>query len=387
MKILSIFLLGLVLRLFFIFCFPQPQVVSDAAEYDIIGLSIAQGCGFTHLDSIPTARREPIYPLFLAIVYSLFGHNYLAVRILQAILSALTCIFVYFIGKRIFGKNCGILASLGCALYPHFIVTTGFVLTETPFTFSLAISMWLMLKGLEKRKFLIPCGIFLGLSTLTRSITLLSPIFFLISFFLLSKKKDAIISFAFLSLAMGVTIMPWTIRNYIRFHTFIPITAGVAGQNIWAGTYLPWDGDWKYYDLSDMARLTKGLKEIEADKKLWQEAFKNITANPSGYLKLVVKKAYRLWFWIPGGKEVLKPYPKIKIALTIFQYIVIFLCLLGIIFGWERWKIFLPLLAIILYITIIHSFFFLAIPRYNLPIFPYVILFSAKGILKILRKR
>ncbi|MEW6679755.1 MAG: glycosyltransferase family 39 protein [bacterium] len=381
MRVFLIFLAGLVLRILFIFCFPQPGVVSDASGYDMIGLSIAQGNGFC-MDGILTARREPIYPLFLAFVYFVFGHSYLAVRILQAIIGALTCIFVYLIGKRIFGKNCGVLASLFCALYPHLITTTGFVLTETLFTFLLSVSIYFLLKGLEKRKFLILAGIFFGLSTLTRSVTLLFP-FFLLVCFLILKKKGAILDFCIISIFMTATIIPWTIRNYIRFHTLIPVAIG-GGYVLWPGTYIPWDGDWKYYDLSDMNKLTEGLSEIEADKRLTKQGLKNIRENPFGYIKLCIKKGYRLWFWIPGGKEVLKPYPKIKIGLAIFQYLVIFFALLGIIFGLEKLREYLPILTIILYFTVIHSLL-LAIPRYNLPIFPYLFLFCANAIIRIKR--
>ncbi|MEW6680739.1 MAG: glycosyltransferase family 39 protein, partial [bacterium] len=357
---------------------------ADSGGYDEIGLNIAQHMSF-HSGGKPTPRREPIYPLFLSIIYLIFGHSLLAVKIAQAILGSLTAIMVYFIGKRIFGRNCGILASLFCALYPHLITTTGFILTETLFTFLLSISILFIMKGVEKRKFLILAGIFLGLTTLTRSITILSPLFFLISFLFIKKRKEAILDFFLLSLFMGITIIPWTIRNYIRFHTFVPVATGV-GLSFWPGTYLPWDGDWRYWDLKDLEKITSSCSSsIEVDRKLCKEAFKNIRENPLGYVKLWPKKLYRLWFWIPGGKEVLKPYPKIKVFLAIVQYLVIFLGLLGIIIGWERWKIFLPLFTIIIYISFLHSLFFLAIPRYNLPIMPHLLVFSTMAVIRILK--
>lgn len=377
-----IFILGLALRLLFIFYFPQPEVIHDASQYDTLGISIIQGKGFSFLDGIPTARREPLYPLFLAIIYSIFGHSYLAARIFQAILGALMCVFIYFIGKKIFGKNCGLLASIFCALYPHFIVTTGFLLTETLFIFLLSISMLFLINGLEKRKFLLLSGIFLGLSTLTRSITILLPFFLGISFFILMKKKEAIINFLIISICMGLMIIPWTIRNYIRFNTFIPMAIG-GGITFWGGTYIPWDGDaWEHRGSNDMEKIISSCpSEIEADRKLYQEGFKNIRENPFGYAKLCIKKLYRFWFWIPGGKQVLKPYPRIKIFLAIMQYSVIFLSLLGIVLSFRKWRLFFPILTIIIYFTLLHTLFFVAIPRYALPIFPYVLLFSANGFL------
>jgi len=244
-----------------------------------------------------------------------------------------------------------------------------------------------MIKGWQsaKRMWYIFSGIFLGLSTLCRSATLLSPIFFMVCFLFYQKTKDTIINTIFLLVAMGIIIMPWAIRNYVRFNAFIPTALG-GGSSFWTGSYIPWNGDWRYYDTRDFEKVIKGSSsQIEAERKLYREGFNNIKKNPFGYIKLCIKKVYRLWFWIPGGKEVLKPYPKIKIALAIFQYLAILLGLIGILLGFEKFKDFLPLIAIILYFTIIHSLLF-AIPRYNLPIIPYVLIFCASGILGILDK-
>ena len=75
---------------------------------------------------IPTAHRTPIYPLFLSGVYFIFGHSYLAVRIMQAIIGALTCLLIYWLGKEIFDEGVGRVVSLIVVFYLVPISYTGF---------------------------------------------------------------------------------------------------------------------------------------------------------------------------------------------------------------------------------------------------------------------
>lgn len=387
-----IFLFALIVRLIFILGFQQPPVSSDAKGYDELGMSLLEKKGFS-FQGFPTVRREPVYPLFLSGIYLLFGHSYLAVRLIQSVIGALGVIFVFLIGKKVFSERCGYLAAIFYSLYPHFILTTGFLLTEALYIPLLLIAIFFIINCLERDKVVwyAVAGVFMGVVTLCRSITLFFPAFFFLMLLFLRNKKRALFCTFVFSIAMGLTILPWTIRNYIRSGYFVPIAIG-GGSSFWTGSYIPWDGDWKYYDLTDFNKVTErlnkesALSEVEIDKGLYQEGLRNIRENPIGYINLYIKKIFRLWFWIPGGKEVLKGYPVVKIGLAIIQYAVIFLAVLGIVLARKMWKRFIPLVTIILYFTIIYCVFH-AIPRYNLPIFPYLFVFVSAAILYINKDR
>ena len=85
-------LVGLGLRLFFIWCFPAfaddtriyDELERNWADHGVYGLWI--GGKLT-----PVNIRVPGYPAFLAAIYALFGHTWLAVRLAQAALDLLTC--------------------------------------------------------------------------------------------------------------------------------------------------------------------------------------------------------------------------------------------------------------------------------------------------------
>ena len=71
----------------------------DQQRFDQFALQISQG---DILGGKGTYSQSPLYPYFLASIYSLFGHHYIMVRIFQMIMGAGTCVLLYLIGSRIF---------------------------------------------------------------------------------------------------------------------------------------------------------------------------------------------------------------------------------------------------------------------------------------------
>lgn len=58
----------------------------------------------------------PLYPFFLALVYSIFGVNYFIPLLIQISLGVLSCAILYQIGKLAFSKLTGVLAALIMAI-------------------------------------------------------------------------------------------------------------------------------------------------------------------------------------------------------------------------------------------------------------------------------
>ena len=75
------------------------------------------------------------YPLYLSVIYFLTDNSILIVRLVKAVLSALTCVFVYRLAKRNFGEETGRIAAVLCMLMPNFIYYTGIHLKETEMVF------------------------------------------------------------------------------------------------------------------------------------------------------------------------------------------------------------------------------------------------------------
>lgn len=69
----------------------------------------------------PTLFRPPGYPAFIALVYSLFGRNLMAVRASQFILLWLTAWLLYILATRFVNRRSAAIAALICATYPPFV--------------------------------------------------------------------------------------------------------------------------------------------------------------------------------------------------------------------------------------------------------------------------
>src|SRR3990167_4842041 len=134
--LLGIFIAAFTFRVIYISTLSNHELYfADAIEFDSIAKTLAAGNGYSDSNGIPTAAREPAYPVFLAAIYKIAGHDLLVVRISQAFLGALTCIIIYFIGKKTSSISAGICSSIIASIYPFFIYYNGHILSETLFIF------------------------------------------------------------------------------------------------------------------------------------------------------------------------------------------------------------------------------------------------------------
>ena len=75
------------------------------------------------------------YPLYLTILYKIIGPVIVIPRIIKSLLSAWTCILMYRLCSRSFGKPVGRMAGLICALMPNLLIYCGYHLKETEMLF------------------------------------------------------------------------------------------------------------------------------------------------------------------------------------------------------------------------------------------------------------
>lgn len=398
----SLCFLAILIGFIYVTYFSQFKLSPDALEYDSIGWNLANAQGYRIEQDVLDTTREPLYPLFLSMLYLCFGHNYAVVRVTQVVFYALICLLVYCISKEIYGKKIGIISLMAAILYPVFIVYCGYILTETLFTFLLILAIFCVIKALKSKLigWYVISGFIFGVATLCKAVLILFPFF--ISFaviYILGLKKKPLLSIFAMLFVFVVTVAPWTARNYKVSHSFIPVRTGL-GFNLWWGSYLPWDGEnlsgkggypeirIKYIETEPLKSLVKGLTPGQADKVLTKEGIKNIKENPWGYLKLSLKRVVRLWAH-PIGEELIKRYGIFfSIVLKLMHYIILLLSLIGMMFLLRDIKISMlgmPAIFAIVYFTFIYAATY-AHPRYYFPVLPYVIIFSCAGLSGIINR-
>jgi len=185
--------------------------------------------------------HPPGYYYFLAGIYAVAGHSYLAARIAQALVDTLTCLLIYLLGSELFGEVAGLLAAALAAIYPPLIFYTGVLLTESVSMFLLAGAAWLLLRYARQRSryaLLIVAGLFLGLATITRSVLLIAVPFALLWLLFIAERwpgwNVAIRCALALLVPTVLIIAPITIRNYHIHHKFILISTN-GGVNFFLG--------------------------------------------------------------------------------------------------------------------------------------------------------
>lgn len=206
----------------------------DGEEYDAIARSLAAGTGF-EVDHAPNTFRPPGYPFFLAAIYAFGGHSYPAVKIVQSVIGALTCVFVLLIGTRLFSQRVGVLAASIAAAYPFLVVYTGFLLSETFFVFLSSVFLYALVRFREacRARWAAFAGFVLGLMNLTRPMTLLLPVLLLFwAWIEFGDKRRSLVAVGIMVAVMMAPIAPWTVRNYVVTNSFIPISS-----HMWAGLY------------------------------------------------------------------------------------------------------------------------------------------------------
>ncbi len=75
------------------------------------------------------------YPIYLTILYTIFGDSVLIVRILKAVLGAWSCVLLYKLASRNVGEEAGRMAGIFCCLMPNLIMYCGLHLKETEMIF------------------------------------------------------------------------------------------------------------------------------------------------------------------------------------------------------------------------------------------------------------
>lgn len=119
---------------------------SDMARYSLLAL-----------EGGITISPPPGYPLFLRLIYTIFGaYNYQAVFIIQGIISAAMVIPVYWITNRIGKRSAALWAASITALYPNFLLYNLLTLTETlSIFFTVMLVVVLLAPFSETRKSLV----------------------------------------------------------------------------------------------------------------------------------------------------------------------------------------------------------------------------------------
>lgn len=380
-----VLLLAFVLRFGFVVIFNSyPVKGGDGEKYDRVAQNLVGGRGFTgeEPDEEGPSDIAPVYPLFLATVYSLFGHKYEAVRFLQAIVASFTCLLVYLISKQIMEEKNAFQAGIVAAVYIPFIMEVNILYTETVFTFLLAISMYFLVRAVNESsiKLFVSAGALFGLSALCRNIVLYYPFFVLLAVFFIAVKlqgesgghffaafKKSLLSFIVFLFTMAVVLAPWAIRNRVVLQRDdIIITKGIE-TTVWTvQMQMPKEKHMLYY-------------------RNFIDRFRKLYHRPHGLLYIRGEYTAQAMDFLRGKvafsemKESFHDYRFwTKLIILTMYCLIMGFSLIGFFSLINDWKRKLVVFSIIAYFTVACSMVD-AFTRLVFPIMPYFIIFAVCG--------
>jgi Dolichyl-phosphate-mannose-protein mannosyltransferase len=254
----------------------------DGRVYSQIARNLLEQHVYSHATEPPydpSFIRLPGYPLFLAAIYAVFGHNNnTAVRIVQALIDTATCLLIALVAFQWAPEQRKRTASIAAlalaAVCPFTAIYVSTILTEVPTNF-LAVSMCLAATLALKAATRKPAFIWWAIAGLTGGIAVLfrpdSGLFaaaigitIVASEVIgarsegtsgpLSVKAKTLLNGlwrsvppgAIFSLAFCLALVPWTIRNKKVFHLFQPLAPAhgeMPGEFVPRG-YLLWLRTW-----------------------------------------------------------------------------------------------------------------------------------------------
>lgn len=374
--LLSIFLLSLALRISYLLVVKEDVLVLEEFSYFDIGADLAEGKGF----GLNGAKFAPLYPLFLAPIYFLFGEfkAEVAIKAIQLILGSFSSVFIFLAARRIFNVKVGLISAFIFAFYDEMFFLNVHLLPENliiPLELLLLLFLLRHYQGKKKTYHInmVFSGLLTGLLFLVAPLTsILIP--FLILWIVLFLPKRLLISLLF-PLLIGLTICPWAIRNHLLIDS--------NTKEIF----------FKYNYPYGVSRLYL-YKEREAEPDL-SEIFAFIKKNPGEYFDFFSKKlcfnlknflfSEKIWFEAAAQKPGIS-IGNIKTSIPLISWKMLSLFgLLGAFLALKLWP----------RTSLLYSFcgawlasiliLFAGFPRFRLPLVPFFIIFSSFGVYSIFR--
>lgn len=330
---------------------PQRDHWHFGYETGRIARSIVEGRGFSSPlfgDTGPSAWLTPVYPYLVAGVFKVFGvytkTSAVVLLSLNALMSALVCVVVFFIARIGFGDRVAKWSGWAWAFCPYGIYFPVERIWETWLATLLFCLLFLLTLNLEDENRFgrwFGFGLLWGVEALT-SPAILAVLPFLAAWVIYRRHQRSRSWFTvnvIAAVAFMLVVSPWFVRNYKVFHRFVPfrdgmglvLRLGTKGQTDYWGPYElgPWHNDAEWNEFKQLGEL--GYMD---HKK--QQALAFIRANPGWYARATVRRAIFLWtgYW-SLDREYLKEEP-LDPPNIFFCTTLTVLALLGL---WRSWNL------------------------------------------------
>jgi Dolichyl-phosphate-mannose-protein mannosyltransferase len=445
--VVVVLLAALVLRLAYIADTPY-RAKNDAGTYNRLASGVARTGDYQVGDgrhtgaggsSGRTAYFPPGFPYFLALVDIIDGHQaggkaaVQPARVSQAVLGTITVGLIGLVAWEAFGELVALVAMALAAVYPVFVVMSGLLMSENLLLIFELAAVWTALRARRGRypyAWIGATGLLLGLATLTHqnAIVFLIPLAFAAVAAVRRRAAPAPAAahkpgptvvtsmgvhgrlgsqnrtrerwwtgrgapagaVALLVVTTVLMILPWTIRNAVEVHHFIPVSdetgitlVGTYNRTSAANPRVPykWLFFWKIPEDQQLVKTVGSYTEPALSAKLQTQALNYIRDHPLSPLAVAFHNTLRMFelegafAWKASAYALDIPDSNAAVGVAGF-WLVCLLALCGIptraARAAPRWIWWLPVLyALTIVLVNVET------PRFREPIEPFLIMLAA----------
>jgi 4-amino-4-deoxy-L-arabinose transferase-like glycosyltransferase len=398
---------ALAVRIAYVDATPGYTLRHDAHDYDVHARSIAEGKGYskTLAHGRATAFRPPGYPYFLGGVYRVFGVERAAnprrlrvARIAQAFVGTAIVALVGVLAAQLWGSIAALVALAVAAVYVPLITVGGAVMSEPLFD---AFMLGALAAAIQHRRsrhrwrWALLAGLLGGLAILTRAnaVILLVPLVVAVWDGRPWLSKTAIGPPLALVVVALLTVAPWTVRNAVELHAFVPVSTQLGSAL--AGTYndvsradtqnpASWHGLRHLPDYAYLFDRVRQIPEPQLERELRAASLRYIRAHPFYVAKVGWWNTRRMvelggWARSRATAATITINHKWADRGIVCFWIVAALALAGAVAGvarrtpWFVWAV-----PALMFLSVV--FLVVETPRYRTPIDPFLVLLAAAAL-------
>lgn len=387
--------LGLAIQVAYVVAIRHYKLAGDQPEYDAEAQLIAHGhlfytrlpYGILH----DGAWKAPAYPAWVGLWYALLGHHPFAVRLIQVPVGAMTIPLTWLLARRLFGARVAIAAAFVVAVYPLAWQFNGLLYPESLATPLYVLLLIVMLTRPPSGRRAVGFGLLVGVALLLRPTTEFIFLGALVAWALMVGWRRGLGLTVVAVLAAAVVVAPWTIRNAIVMHGFVPISMQDSAAY---GTFNPQSASNKQFpyaweaDPASVAHLfdpKHRLPDVTLRSRLIHSATSYIRDHPASVAKAFFWNGLsRLWD-VRHQSRALAEVPfegrsrfVSEVGLDIY-YVLFVLTLVGLWRARHRRSLLFALLALALGASIVFTVD--SGTRYRAPLEPMIVVLACAGAL------
>jgi hypothetical protein len=367
----------------------------------VIAQNLLRGLGYSYpmIGHIEPTVTCYIPPLYVGITFTIMklGGGFLAIQLFNLVCLALASLVLFRFARRFMNETLALVSLMAICLYVPLWILAAAIEPDTLnlLLLALTIDALYQLSQTPTRKLWIRLGLLVGVQLLVRPDMLLG--FGLFSLWLIFALRDRLpllnrVRGLLLSAMVAFAcVLPWTIRNYVVFHTFVLVSAN-AGYNLWMGNNPGATGEFVYHSSDTLAmQQVKALTsysmthdQVRYDNYFGSLAFEWIASHPLEAFVLDLKKVYYHWW----KREDLGVSVRLHKFGTYYGAVSVLLLVFGFygLYMLKNARIRSLLLTLFLYSTAVSTIFFVQSRHRTLKVDPFLLPVAVCGFYLVLEK-